>query len=74
MAAEEGGEGGERSSSPVTYTYRALRAVFTAGLKGFYNTVEVSTRCDSRNYFPIHVQYGLYYILTLYPLRYSVCC
>ncbi|CAN0205105.1 unnamed protein product [Pylaiella littoralis] len=41
MAAEEGGEGGERSSSPVTYTYRALRAVFTAGLKGFYNTVEV---------------------------------
>lgn len=27
----------------MTLTYRALRGVFTAGLKGFYNTVEV--RC-----------------------------
>lgn len=35
MAAER------RRGSPVTYTYRALRGVFTAGLKGFYNTVEV---------------------------------
>lgn len=35
MGAEETG------GSPVTNTYRALRGVFTAGLKGFYNTVEV---------------------------------
>lgn len=35
MAAER------RRGSPVTYTYRGLRGVFTAGLKGFYNTVEV---------------------------------
>ncbi|CAM9826183.1 unnamed protein product [Ectocarpus sp. 4 AP-2014] len=35
MAAER------RRGSPVSYTYRALRGVFTAGLKGFYNTVEV---------------------------------
>lgn len=34
--ASERGEG-----TPVTLTYRALRGVFTAGLKGFYNTVEV---------------------------------
>ncbi|CAM9608195.1 unnamed protein product [Hapterophycus canaliculatus] len=31
----------ERAGSPVTTTYRSLRGVFTAGLKGFYNTVEV---------------------------------
>eukprot|EP00752_Nemacystus_decipiens_P011720 g10401.t1 len=34
--ASERGEG-----TPVTLTYRALRGIFTAGLKGFYNTVEV---------------------------------
>lgn len=28
----------------MTLTYRALRGVFTAGLKGFYNTVEVRSR------------------------------
>lgn len=35
MAPERGG------GTPVTLTYRSLRGVFTAGLKGFYNTVEV---------------------------------
>lgn len=35
MAAERG------EGAPLTLTYRALRGVFTAGLKGFYNTVEV---------------------------------
>lgn len=33
--------GGGRKGSPETRTYRMLHRVFTAGLKGFYNTVEV---------------------------------
>lgn len=52
---------GSNTPAPLTFAYRMLRGVFTAGLKGFYNTVEVINSIFCSNYRALRVCVGCLY-------------